>query len=108
MFVSVEIQAGEPERLLTLPRTAVTFNPYGETVYLVENKPVNGKPSLMVRQTFITVGLSRGDQVAVASGIREGDTVVTSGQLKLRSGSPVVVNNKVQPSNDPAPKPEDK
>jgi membrane fusion protein (multidrug efflux system) len=108
MFVSVEIQAGEPERLLTLPRTAVTFNPYGETVYVVESKSVNGKASLTVRQTFITMGLSRGDQVAVASGIKEGETVVTSGQLKLRSGSTVVIDNRVQPSSDPAPKPEDK
>jgi membrane fusion protein, multidrug efflux system len=108
MFVSIEIQAGEPSRYLTLPRTAVTFNPYGETVYLVEDKGENGKPALFAKQAFVTVGPSRGDQVAILSGIREGDTVITSGQLKLRSGSPVIIDNRVQPSNDPAPKPEDK
>jgi membrane fusion protein (multidrug efflux system) len=108
MFVTVRIQAGEPARFLTLPRTAVTFNPYGETVYVVENKAKGGKQELVARQAFVTVGSSRGDQVAVTSGIKEGDTVVTSGQLKLKSGSPVMVDNRVQPSSDPDPKPEDK
>jgi membrane fusion protein, multidrug efflux system len=108
MFVTVEIQAGESERFLTLPRTAVTFNPYGETVYVVENKGKDGKQELVARQVFVAVSSSRGDQVAVTSGIKEGDTVVTSGQLKIKSGSVVVIDNRVQPSSDPNPKPEDK
>ena len=109
MFVSVELQAGEPQRYLTLPRTAVVFNPYGETVYVVDDKGrgKDGKPSLTARQTFVTVGPSRGDQIAVISGIREGETVVTSGQLKLKSGSPIIINNRVQPLSKAAPKPED-
>jgi len=109
MFVSVELQAGEPQRYLTLPRTAVVFNPYGETVYVVDDKGrgKDGKPSLTARQTFVTVGPSRGDQIAVISGIREGETVVTSGQLKLKSGSPIIINNRVQPLSNAAPKPED-
>ncbi len=108
MFVSVEVKAGQAQSYLTLPRTAVVFNPYGETVYLVDDKGKDGKPALFARQTFITVGPSRGDQIAVLSGIREGETVVTSGQLKLRSGSPVIIDNKVRPLNDAAPKPMDK
>ena len=78
------------KRYLTIPRAAVTFNPYGETVYIVEEKGTakDGKPSLSVRQTFITLGPARGDQVAILKGIKEGERVVTSGQLKLKSGSP--------------------
>ena len=108
MFVSVEVKAGQAQSYLTLPRTAVVFNPYGETVYLVDDKGKDGKPALFARQAFITVGPSRGDQIAVLSGVREGETVVTSGQLKLRSGSPVIIDNKVRPLNDAAPKPVDK
>lgn len=110
MFVSVEIQAGEAQQYLTLPRTAISFNPYGETVYIVDDKGKgkDGKPNLVARQTFVTTGLSRGDQVAILSGVKAGDMVVTSGQLKLRSGSPVIIDNRVKPLNDAAPKPADK
>jgi membrane fusion protein (multidrug efflux system) len=109
MYASVEVQAGEIKHYLTLPKTAVTFNPYGETVYIVEGKAngPNGKKVLIAKQTFITIGLSRGDQVAVLSGIKEGDLVITSGQLKLKNGSTVSINNQVQPLNDAAPKPVD-
>ena len=107
MYVSVQVQAGEKQHYLTLPRTAVTFNPYGETVYLVEEKGKDktGKPALFAKQAFITIGLSRGDQVAILSGIKVGDLVVSSGQLKLKSGTPIIINNKIQPSGDAAPKP---
>ena len=110
MYASVEVRAGEIMRYLTLPKTAVTFNPYGETVFLVEEqaKGPGGKKVLTAKQTFITIGSSRGDQVAVLTGIKEGDLVVTSGQLKLRSGSPVIINNRVQPLNEAYPKPQDK
>jgi membrane fusion protein (multidrug efflux system) len=60
-----------------------------------------------VRQQFVKLGASRGDQVAVVSGVEAGEEVVTSGTFKLRSGAAVKVNNQVQPSNNPAPKPED-
>ncbi|MHB9098389.1 MAG: efflux RND transporter periplasmic adaptor subunit [Syntrophales bacterium] len=109
MFASVRVQAGAPERYLTLPQTAVTYNPYGETIYIIEgsgNGP-DGKPILSVKQTFATVGPTRGDQIAVLSGIKEGDLVVTSGQLKLKTGSSVIVDNRVQPANDAAPRPVD-
>jgi membrane fusion protein (multidrug efflux system) len=72
-----------------------------------KGKTKDGKPALFARQTFVTLGPSRGDQVAVTDGIKEGDLVVTSGQLKLRSGSPVIINNKVQPSNEAFPKPQE-
>lgn len=109
MYATVKVQAGSARRYLTLPRTAITFNPYGETVYIVEQKVTakDGKPSLSVRQTFVTLGPARGDQVAVTKGIKEGELVVTSGQLKLRNGSPVVINNQVQPANEANPTPQD-
>jgi membrane fusion protein (multidrug efflux system) len=107
MFATVRVQAGRAQRLLTIPRTAVTFNPYGETVYIVEEKgkTAEGKPSLIARQTFVTLGPARGDQVAILKGIKEGDQVVTGGQLKLKSGNPVVIDNTVRPLNDPFPAP---
>jgi len=109
MYVSVDVQAGSVERHLTLPQTAVTYNPYGDTAFVVEEsgKGPDGKPLLTVRQTFITVGGTRGDQIAILKGIKEGDVVVTSGQIKLRNGSPVVINNQVQPANEAAPQPVD-
>lgn len=107
MYATIKVQAGKSNRYLTIPRTAVTFNPYGETVYIVEEKgkTKDGKPSLFARQTFVTLGPARGDQVAVLKGIKEGERVVSSGQLKLKSGSPVVINNTVQPLNDANPVP---
>ncbi len=109
MYVSVEVKAGKEEQYLTLPQTAVTYNPYGETVYVVEEsgKAPDGSPILKAKQTFVTVGPTRGDQVAVLKGIKEGEVVVTSGQLKLKPGSTVTINNQVPPSNDAAPKPVD-
>lgn len=109
MFAKVTIDTGAPERYVTLPQTAVTFSPYGDTVYLVETKGTDekGQPQLVAHQTFITTGAKRGDQVAVLKGIKEGDTVVIAGQLKLRNGSPLKVDNSVQPANDANPVPAD-
>ncbi len=107
MFATVEVLYGAAQHYLTLPRTAVTFNPYGETVYIVEEKGKDkaGKKALIARQTFVTLGPARGDQVAILSGVKEGDQVVTSGQLKIKNNSAVIINNQVQPLNDAAPKP---
>ncbi len=109
MYVSTEVKAGAVQRYLTLPQTAVTFNPYGETVFVVEEsgKKQGGKPALTVRQAFVTTGPTRGDQIAILKGVREGDMVVTSGQLKLKNGSRVVIDNKVVPSDEAAPMPKD-
>jgi membrane fusion protein (multidrug efflux system) len=107
MYATIKVQAGKAKRYLTIPRTAVTFNPYGETVYIVEEKGAtkDGKPSLFVRQTFVTLGPARGDQVAIIKGVKEGERIVSSGQLKLKSGNPVVINNQVQPASDADPVP---
>ncbi|HTZ17968.1 MAG TPA: efflux RND transporter periplasmic adaptor subunit [Dissulfurispiraceae bacterium] len=109
MYASVEVQAGAPARYLTLPLTAVAFNPYGETIFIVEEKGkgADGKPVLIARQSFVTTGETRGDQVAILKGIKEGDIVVTGGQLKLKNGSVVIIDNRVQPGNEAAPKPVD-
>jgi membrane fusion protein (multidrug efflux system) len=109
MYASVEVKAGAVQSYLTLPQTAVTFNPYGETVFIVEEsgKGPDGKPLLIVRQAFVTVGPTRGDQIAILKGISEGDMVVTSGQLKLKNGSRIIINNQIQPGNEAAPRPRD-
>ena len=109
MYASVEIAAGQKSDYLTLPQTAVSFNPYGDTVFVVEQGETgpDGKARLTAKQTFVTTGARRGDQIAILKGIKEGDLVVTSGQLKLRSGSVVIIDNRVPPTNDAAPKPAD-
>jgi membrane fusion protein (multidrug efflux system) len=109
MFVGVEIDTGVTQKYLTLPQTAVSFNPYGEMVFIVEKgeKDASGHEALTVKQTIVTVGATRGDQAAILSGIKEGDIVVTSGHFKLKPSSAVVINNKVQPKNDAGPKPVD-
>jgi membrane fusion protein (multidrug efflux system) len=109
MFANVTIVSGSPQRFLTLPQTTITYNPYGNTVYVVvtEGADEKGEPKLAAKQTFVTTGDTRGDQVAVLNGLKEGDIVVTAGQIKLRNGSPVVINNSIQPVNEANPKPED-
>jgi membrane fusion protein, multidrug efflux system len=108
MFATVDTASGGPVRLLTLPQTAISFNPYGNTVFVLEEKKgADGKAELVAQQKFVTTGATRGDQVAVLSGLAEGEAVVTSGQIKLRSGAVVVVNNDIKPSNDAAPRPAD-
>jgi len=108
MFATVVLASGGPQRFLTLPQTAVSYNPYGNTVFVVEDRMgEGGKTALLAQQKFVITGETRGDQVAIVSGIKEGETVVTAGQIKLRSGVPVTVNNSIQPTNDPAPQPKD-
>jgi membrane fusion protein, multidrug efflux system len=121
MYGKVNVQIGGVERYLTLPQAAVTYNPYGASVYLAQPAPAKqgeaangestksepGEPSLVAAQTFVTLGPTRGDQVAIVKGIKEGDTIVTSGQMKLRPGTPLIVNNTVEPRNDPNPKPQE-
>ena len=110
MFATIDIKAGTPEQQITLPQTAITYNPYGSTVYLVEKNADTspGQPALIARQSFVTTGATRGDQVAVLSGIKSGDTVVSAGQVKLHNGAPVLINNKVQTADNPAPIPTDR
>jgi membrane fusion protein (multidrug efflux system) len=109
MYATIEIAAGNTQRYLTLPQTAVAYNPYGETVYVIDDKGkgADGQPQLVARQTFITTGPTRGDQVAVLSGVEEGQTIVTAGQMKLHNGSPVAIDNTIRPTADANPLPVD-
>lgn len=141
MFTNVSIDVGAKHRYLTLPQTAVVYNPYGETVFVVKTKAEadraqaaeaaqNAEPieqpaakeadkkakakgpqlpsdALVVRQAFVTTGPTRGDQVAILKGLDEGVEVVTSGQIKLKSGSPIRIDNSTQPTNSPNPTPQE-
>lgn len=106
MFANVEVLTGEEQRVLTIPATAVLFAPYGDSVFAVEEKKDGaGKTTAVVRQKFVRTGERRGDLVAVASGLREGETVVTSGAFKLRNGAAVTVNDALAPKALLAPRP---
>ena len=107
MYATVEIDSGAPVEQITLPQTAITYNPYGNTVYVVEKSGTDehGKERLAVKQRFVQLGDRRGDQVAVTSGVKEGEVVVTAGQMKLRNGTAVVIDNRVAPANDARPTP---
>jgi len=139
MFAGVNIDVGAKQRYLTLPQTAVVYNPYGETVFVVmkkseadkkraaeaaENADQKAQPptakdaskdkapplpadALVVEQAFVTTGATRGDQVAIVKGLDEGAEVVTSGQIKLKSGAPIAIDNSVQPANNPNPTPQE-
>lgn len=107
MFTRVEVEVGNKQSYLTIPQSAITFNPYGDIVYLVKDsgkKDTKNQPILVAQQVFVTVGDTRGDQIAVLKGLHQGDVIVTSGQLKLKNGSQVVINNQLQPSNEASPK----
>jgi membrane fusion protein, multidrug efflux system len=104
MFAKVWVEAGSQQHYLTLPQTAVSYNPYGSTVFLAV-KDKAGK--LTAQQTFVTTGATRGDQVAVLTGIKDGDQVVTSGQLKLKNGTPLDVSTAAEPANSPNPTPQE-
>jgi membrane fusion protein, multidrug efflux system len=105
MFVTVAVDVGQPQQLLTLPVSAITYNSYGATVFVADK---NDKGDKIAKQVFVTTGQTRGDQVAVIKGIEKGQEVITSGQLKLKSGAAIVVDNTVQPPNDPNAKPQEK
>jgi len=122
MFARVSVASGGTQRYLTLSQTAINYNPYGATIFLVKDatgaaaKGGSGTPGpagaaspphLTVEQRFVTLGPKRGDQVAVIRGVDQGDLVVTSGQMKLRNGTPVVIDNSVVPTNDAHPSPQE-
>ena len=108
MFVEVSVLLGDNARVVTLPISSIAYAPYGNSVFIVEEMDgPDGKKYLGVRQQFVKLGESRGDQVAVLSGVNAGQEVVTSGVFKLRSGAAVQVNNDITPSNTTEPKPTD-
>lgn len=108
MFVKAQLVLGAARPTVTLPASAISYAPYGDSVFIVTDmQDQSGHTYRGVRQQFVKVEGSRGDQVAVVSGVKAGDEVVSSGVFKLRNSAAVQVNNKVQPDNNPAPKPED-
>jgi membrane fusion protein, multidrug efflux system len=127
MFANASVEVGDKKHYLTLPQTAITYNPYGATVFVVltadeaaaaarqaasgASAPAPAKPAsgsgLVVQQAFVTTGETRGDQVAILKGLKEGQMVVTSGQVKLKNGTPIVIDNTVQPANSPNPTPQE-
>jgi membrane fusion protein (multidrug efflux system) len=108
MYITVQVVVGAGDAVVELPASAINYAPYGNSVFILEDmKGPDGKPYRGVRQQFVKLGRSQGDQVAVLDGVQPGQEVVTSGVFKLRPGAAVVVNNKTQPANNPAPKPED-
>ncbi|HEY8099450.1 MAG TPA: efflux RND transporter periplasmic adaptor subunit [Burkholderiaceae bacterium] len=118
MFANVNVDMGEKKSYLTLPQTAITYNPYGSTVFVLKpeqgkdqeksaKKDEKGNPQFVAQQVFVTTGATRGDQVAILKGLTAGELVVTSGQLKLKNGTPAVVDNTVQPANSPNPTPQE-
>jgi membrane fusion protein, multidrug efflux system len=108
MFVQTQLTVGTGRQVVTLPGSAVSYAPYGDSVFVVTDlKTPDGQPYRGVRQQFVKLGGGRGDQVAIVSGVKAGDEIVTSGVFKLRNGAAVQINNDIQPGNNPAPKPED-
>jgi membrane fusion protein, multidrug efflux system len=109
MFVQTEVSTGASQPVVALPASAINYAPFGDSVFIVTDlKSPDGKTYRGVRQQFVKLGGTRGDQVAVVSGVNPREEVVTSGLFKLRTGVAVVVNNKVQPANNPAARPEDR
>src|SRR5260221_2974212 len=108
MFVQTELVLGASRPVVSLPASAISYAPFGDSVFVVtELKDPAGKPYRGVRQQFVKVGGARGDQVAIISGLKPGDEVVTSGVFKLRNGAAVQINNTVRPTNNPAPRPQE-
>ncbi len=108
MFVEARVDQGVRSRAITLPVSAISYAPFGDSVYVVDDvKGPDGKAYTGVRQQFVKLGAARGDQVAVLTGVKAGEQVVTSGAFKLRPGAAVIVNNEQQPDNNAAPQPED-
>ncbi len=108
MFASVAITIGKPEQLVTVPQTAIVHAPYGASIFLAQKDA--SKPegeNRLARQSFVQLGSTRGDEVAVVSGLKPGDVVVTAGQMKLRNGAPLKISAAPQPPVNPDPKPVD-
>lgn len=108
MFVQAQLSQGASQPVVALPASAISYAPYGDSVFVVTDlKDATGRTYRGVRQQVVKLGGARGDQIAVLSGITAGEEIVTSGVFKLRNGAAIRVNNKVQPANNRAPKPED-
>ncbi len=107
MFVEAQLAQGAKQSVVMLPASAIAYAPFGDSVFIIEDvkSPHGTKTYKGVRQQFVKLGGSRGDQVAVVTGVKPGEEIVTSGVFKLRPGAAVVVNNSVQPANSSNPNP---
>ena len=106
MFVEVEVLLPETDGVLAIPSSSIAYAPYGDSIYVVKSgEATGGTAGKHVQQQFVKLGTKRGDQVAVLSGLKEGDEIVSSGVFKLRPGAPVQVDNSVQPGNELLPAP---
>ena len=113
-FAHVGFALGGERQVVVIPQTAVSFNPYGNAVFVIgkvkrkagetdmQGKPLTGD-KFVVNQRFVKTGATRGDLVAITDGLKPGEQVVTSGLLKLRNDAEVTINNKVQPSAEAQP-----
>ncbi|BDV33859.1 efflux RND transporter periplasmic adaptor subunit [Methylocystis iwaonis] len=114
MFASVSIAVGKPEQLVTVPQTAIVHAPYGASVFLAQKNASAGEAGngesggLVARQSFVQLGATRGDEIAVVEGLKAGEVVVTAGQMKLRNDVPLKISNTPQPPVNPDPKPIDR
>lgn len=118
-FAHVDFATGGEREVVVIPQTAVSFNPYGNAVFVINKVPrkegekdMQGKPltgdKLVVTQRFVKTGTTRGDLIAVTEGLKPGEQIVTSGLLKLRNDAEVTINNKVQPMAQARPTPENR
>jgi len=109
MFVQAQVMLGAAKNVIALPASAINYAPYGDSVFVVSDlKNPDGHSYRGVRQQVVKLGAARGDQVAVLSGVKAGEEIVTSGVFKLRNGVPIQINNNVQPGNSKTPVTEDK
>jgi membrane fusion protein (multidrug efflux system) len=108
MYVQVELPLGKPRDVIPLPASAINYAPYGDSVYVVsEMKDPKGNTYKGVKQQVVRIEGTKGDQVAIVSGLNPGDEVVSAGVFRLRNAAPVLVNNAIQPGNNPNPKPDE-
>ena len=108
MYASIQVVLPEVKSFITVPLSSINFAPYGDSVFVLENgKNKAGADTRKVRQQVVTLGKRRGDQVAVLTGLTDGQEIATAGLFRLRPDAEVTVDNKFAPSNEAAPKPSD-
>jgi membrane fusion protein (multidrug efflux system) len=109
MYVQVELPLGQSRDVIPLPASAINYAPYGDSVFVVTDikDEKTGKSYRGVRQQIVKIEGSRGDLLAITSGLNPGDEIVSAGSFRLRNAAPVVVNNAVKPSDSPNPHPEE-
>jgi membrane fusion protein (multidrug efflux system) len=105
MFGTVSVELPDTHTFVTLPETAITYNPYGDSVFVIQSTEANGEKTLTVRRAFVQTGQRRGTQVAIVKGVEPGQQIVTAGQMKLQEGSRVEINNSVTPPDQPTSMP---